>query len=64
VQLIEHGFIEGMRFFGDLFEEGRCQLPQMFAASRIVESGISAFTSLPAGSKNGMCCFGNIVAEV
>ncbi|AFV22494.1 hypothetical protein Mpsy_0283 [Methanolobus psychrophilus R15] len=24
VQLIEHGFIEGMKSFGDLFEEGRC----------------------------------------
>jgi trimethylamine corrinoid protein len=64
VQLIERGFIEGMRSFGDLFEEGRCQLPQMFAASRIVESGISALTPLLTGSKNEMCCFGNIVVEV
>jgi methanogenic corrinoid protein MtbC1 len=53
-----------MRFFGDLFEEGRCQLPQMFAASRIVESGISALTPLLTGSKNEMCCFGNILVEV
>lgn len=64
VQLIERGFIEGMRSFGDLFEEGKCQLPQMFAASRIVESGISALTPLLTGSKNKMRCFGNIVVEV
>ncbi|AFV22495.1 hypothetical protein Mpsy_0284 [Methanolobus psychrophilus R15] len=39
-------------------------MPQMFAASRIVESGISALTPLLTGSKNERCCFGNIIVEV
>jgi methanogenic corrinoid protein MtbC1 len=41
VELIEQGFIEGMKAVGDLFEEGNSQLAQIFEASHIVESGVN-----------------------
>jgi Predicted cobalamin binding protein len=64
VDLIEQGFVEGMKAMGDLFEEGKSQLAQIFEASHIVESGINVLK--PAilssmGSKNNVCWFGNLV---
>ncbi|WP_094226590.1 cobalamin B12-binding domain-containing protein [Methanolobus psychrotolerans] len=67
VDLIEQGFVEGMKVMGDLFEEGKSQLAQIFEASHIVESGINVLR--PAimssmGSKNDVCWFGNLVVGV
>ncbi|MDW7732582.1 MAG: B12-binding domain-containing protein [Methanolobus sp.] len=42
VDLIEQGFIEGLKSVGDLFEEGRSQISRVFEASHIVDSGINA----------------------
>ena len=59
--LIEEGFIEGMKIVGDLFEEGKSQLSQIFEASHIVESGIDVLKPVIMSSDRDFCCFGNLV---
>ncbi len=61
VELIEQGFVEGMKAMGDLFEEGRSELAEIFEASHIVESGIDVLKPAIMGSKNDVCLFGNLV---
>lgn len=61
VELIEQGFIEGMKAVGDLFEEGKSQLAQIFEASHIVESGMNVLKPTIMGSKDDVCWFGNLV---
>ncbi|MBP1910210.1 cobalamin B12-binding domain-containing protein [Methanolobus bombayensis] len=61
VELIELGFVEGMKAVGDLFEEGKSQLAEIFEASHIVESGIDVLRPAIMGSKNDVCLFGNLV---
>jgi methanogenic corrinoid protein MtbC1 len=64
VELIEQGFIEGMKAVGDLFEEGNSQLAQIFEASHIVESGINVLRPTIMGSKKDVCMFGNLVVGI
>ncbi|WP_340817955.1 B12-binding domain-containing protein [Methanolobus sp. WCC4] len=61
VELIEQGFIEGMKVVGDLFEEGKSQLAQIFEASHIVESGMNVLKPTIMNSKDDVCWFGNLV---
>lgn len=61
VELIEQGFVEGMKAVGDLFEEGKSHLAQIFEASHIVESGINVLRPTIMGSKHDVCLFGNLV---
>ncbi|WP_407356179.1 B12-binding domain-containing protein [Methanolobus sp. WCC5] len=61
VELIENGFVEGMKAMGDLFEEGKSQLAHIFQASQIVGSGIDVLRPAIMGSKNDVCLFGNLV---
>ncbi len=63
VDLIEKGFIEGMKTMGDYFEEGKSQLSQIFQASHIVDSGINVLKPVIANSKQEVCWFGNLVVE-
>ena len=61
VELIEEGFIEGMKIVGDLFEEGKSQLSQIFEASHVVESGIDVLKPVIMSSEEDVCWFGNLV---
>ncbi|WP_406661939.1 B12-binding domain-containing protein [Methanolobus sp. ZRKC3] len=64
VDLIECGFIEGIKAVGDLFEEGKSQLSQIFQASHIVESGIDVLKPVIIDSKQDVCWFGNLVVSM
>jgi Predicted cobalamin binding protein len=61
VDLIELGFIEGMKEMGDRFEKGDVPLLHIFAASRIVEKGLSLLKSCAMEKKLDLRMFGNIV---
>ncbi|MDG6244122.1 MAG: B12-binding domain-containing protein [Methanolobus sp.] len=64
VELIENGFVEGMKAMGDLFEEEQSQLAQVLQASHIVDSGIDALRPAIMCSKNDVCLFGNLVVRM
>ncbi|WMW22902.1 B12-binding domain-containing protein [Methanolobus mangrovi] len=64
VDLIELGFIEGMKEMGDRFEKGDVPLLHIFAASRIMEKGLSLLKSCAMENKLDLRIFGNIVMNV
>jgi trimethylamine corrinoid protein len=60
VDLIELGFIEGMKEMGDRYENGDVPLLHIFAASRIMEKGVSLLKSCANENKLDLKMFGNI----
>ncbi|WMW25021.1 B12-binding domain-containing protein [Methanolobus sediminis] len=60
VDLIELGFIEGMKEMGDRYEKGDVPLLHIFAASRIMERGVSLLKSCANENKLELKMFGNI----
>lgn len=60
VELIEKGFVEGMREIGDRFEEGKASLVQIFAASKIMDAGLNVLKPRLSNKDKGFCFFGNI----
>ncbi|WP_321431148.1 B12-binding domain-containing protein [uncultured Methanolobus sp.] len=60
VDLIELGFIEGMKEMGDRYEKGDVPLLHIFAASRIMEKGVSLLKSCANENKLDLKMFGNI----
>lgn len=60
VDLIELGFIEGMKEMGDRYEKGDIPLLHIFAASRIMEKGISLLKSCANEKQFDLKMFGNI----
>lgn len=63
VDLIEQGFVEGMKELGDSFEAGQAELSQIFEAYQIVEAGIDVLRSTIIGSKSDISWFGNLIVE-
>jgi methanogenic corrinoid protein MtbC1 len=64
VDLIELGFIEGMKEMGDRFEKGDVPLVNIVAASRIMERGLSLLKCCAKENHTGLRIFGNIVMNV
>ncbi|MBN2110798.1 MAG: B12-binding domain-containing protein [Methanosarcinaceae archaeon] len=63
VDVIEQGFIEGMRTMGDMFEEGKLSLVHILAASKAMNAGIEILkTNMIARSEN-TGFFGNLVVR-
>ncbi|WP_196214016.1 B12-binding domain-containing protein [Methanolobus vulcani] len=60
VDLIELGFIEGMKEIGDRYEKGDVPLLHIFAASRIMEKGLALLKSCANENKLDLKMFGNI----
>ena len=60
VDLIELGFIEGMKEVGDRYEKGDVPLLSIFAASRIMEKSVSLLNSIAQENKLDLKMFGNI----
>ncbi len=60
VDLIELGFIEGMKEVGDRFEKGDVPLLHIFAASKIMEKGLSLLKCCAIEKKIDFRLFGNI----
>ncbi len=61
VDLIELGFIEGMKEMGDRYEKGDVPLLHIFAASKIMEKGLSLLKNRAIENKLDLRMFGNIV---
>lgn len=64
VDLIENGFIEGMKEMGDLYEKGDIQLLQIMAASRIMEKGLSLLRLCAKEKHMDLRMFGNIAVNI
>ncbi len=64
VDLIELGFIEGMKEMGDRYEKGDVSLLHIFAASKIMDKGLSLLKSCAIENHMDFNVFGNIAMRV
>jgi len=60
VDLIEKGFVEGMKEMGDRFEDGKISILQIFAASKTMRIGINMLKLKLSADNKDLCFFGNI----
>ena len=63
VDVIEQGFVEGMRTMGDLFEEGKLSLVQILAASKTMNAGIEILKTKVIATNENTGFFGNLVVN-
>ncbi len=63
VELIESGFVEGMKDMGDLYEVGEINLLHILVASRIMEECISMIESCAKENDMDLRFFGNIATH-
>lgn len=62
VDVIEQGFIEGMRVVGDRFQEEKLSILQVLAASKTMNYGINILKSGMVATDKNAGFFGNLVA--
>ncbi len=63
IDLVELGFIEGMKEMGDRYEEGDVPLLYIFAASKVMERGLTILKSCALENKINLRMFGNIAMK-
>lgn len=63
VDLIELGFVEGMKEMGDRYEKGDVPLGYIIAASRIMEKGLSMIRKYTQDKHMDVRMFGNIAIK-
>ncbi|WP_406656660.1 B12-binding domain-containing protein [Methanolobus sp. ZRKC2] len=63
VDVIEQGFVEGMRTMGDRFEEGKLSLVQILAASKTMNVGIEILKTKVIATNENTGFFGNLVVN-
>lgn len=61
VDVIEKGFIEGMKTVGDGFEEGKLSLMDILTASKTMNRGISILRPAAINAHEDSCFFGNLM---
>lgn len=61
VDIIEEGFIEGMKTVGDGFEEGKLSLMDILTASKAMNKGISILKPAAISTHKDSCFFGNLM---
>ncbi|WP_340818984.1 B12-binding domain-containing protein [Methanolobus sp. WCC4] len=61
VEIIEEGFIEGMKSIGDRFEEGKLSLMDILTASKTMNRGISILKPAAISAHEDSCFFGNLM---
>ncbi|MDG6244715.1 MAG: B12-binding domain-containing protein [Methanolobus sp.] len=61
LDIIEEGFIEGMRTVGDRFEEGKLSLMEILVASKTMNRGISILKPAAISTHKNTCFFGNLM---
>ncbi|WP_292465876.1 B12-binding domain-containing protein [Methanolobus sp.] len=64
IMLIEKGFVAGMKEIGDMFEEDKITMTQIFAASKIMDAGINILKPWMDSPEHKFCLFGNIAMNV
>ena len=63
IDLIEKGFVEGMKEMGDLFEAGNISILQVLAASKTLTTGINVLKPRLSAVNQDICFFGNIAVN-
>jgi len=63
VDVIEQGFVEGMRTMGDMFEEGKLSIIQILAASKTMNIGIEILKTKVIATNDNTGFFGNLVVN-
>ncbi|MEZ5336584.1 MAG: B12-binding domain-containing protein [Methanolobus sp.] len=61
VDIIEEGFIEGMKIMGDRFEDGTMSLMDILVASKTMNKGISMLKPAAICAHEDSCFFGNLM---
>ncbi|WMW22271.1 B12-binding domain-containing protein [Methanolobus mangrovi] len=61
IDVIEEGFIEGMKTVGDRFEEGKLSLMEILTASKTMNMGIEILKPAAISAHENSCFFGNIM---
>jgi Predicted cobalamin binding protein len=61
IDIIEEGFIEGMKTVGDRFEEGKLSLVEILIASRTMNKGISILKPAVISAHENTCFFGTLM---
>jgi methanogenic corrinoid protein MtbC1 len=64
LEVIELGFIEGMKVLGDLFEHGDIDLQEIFAASLTMNIGIDVLRPHIVASPDNACVFEDLVLGI
>ena len=64
LEVIEFGFIEGMKLLGDLFENGEIGLQEIFAASLTMNAGIDVLRPYIMTSVDNTCAFEDLVLGI
>ncbi|WP_094227850.1 cobalamin B12-binding domain-containing protein [Methanolobus psychrotolerans] len=61
IDIIEEGFIEGMKTVGDKFEEGKLSLVEILIASKTMNKGIAILRPAAISAHENTCFFGNLM---
>ncbi len=61
IDVIEEGFIEGMKSVGDMFEEGKLSLMEILTASKTMNKGIAILKPAAISAHENTCFFGNLM---
>ncbi|WP_407357139.1 B12-binding domain-containing protein [Methanolobus sp. WCC5] len=61
LDIIEEGFIEGMKTVGDMFEEGKLSLMEILIASKTMNRGIAILKPEVINTHENTCFFGNLM---
>jgi len=64
VDIIEEGFIEGMKTVGDGFESGKLSLMDILTASKTMNKGISLLKPAAISAHEDSCFFGNLMLSL
>ncbi|WP_370572948.1 B12-binding domain-containing protein [Methanomethylovorans sp.] len=64
LEVIELGFIEGMKALGDLFEHGDIDIQEIFAASVTMNIGIDVLRPHIVASPDNICAFEDLVLGI
>lgn len=61
LEVIEEGFIEGMKTMGDKFEDGELTILQILAASKTMNTGIEILKTRVLATNENTGFFGNLI---
>ncbi len=64
LEVIEFGFIEGMKALGDLFEHGGIDIQDIFAASLTMNAGIDVLRPHIIASADNACAFEDLLLVI
>ena len=64
LEVIELGFIEGMKVLGDLFEHDDIDIQDIFAASFTMNAGIDVLRPYIMASADNACAFEDLVLRI